>query len=134
MGVFPSTCLETYGLVLDECFELGLPCIVRAIGALEERAGRAALAVPSGDSAALAAAMGSVLARPELRDHLAQHLPPLSPEPAEHWNALRALYARALASSHADAASTISPRRRAAFLLMQRESAQGRVTPEGGPR
>ena len=37
VGVFPSTCIETFGLVLDECFELGLPCITSDLGALPER-------------------------------------------------------------------------------------------------
>ncbi|MFY9342030.1 MAG: glycosyltransferase, partial [Planctomycetota bacterium] len=49
VGVFPSTCLETWGLVLDECFELGLPCIVSDLGALPERAGGAGLVVRAGD-------------------------------------------------------------------------------------
>ena len=53
-AVFPSLCLETYGIVLDEAFELGLPVVVSDAGALTERAGNAGLRFPIGDDDALA--------------------------------------------------------------------------------
>jgi len=134
VAVFPTVCFETFGFVLDECFELGLPCIVSAIGALPERAGRAALVVAPNDAGSLAAALARVLERPALLDELRAAIPPLAPTPAEHGAALARVYAKALATPRAAAVATIPATRRAQFLLRQRESLERRVEPPGGPR
>lgn len=131
-AVFPSICFETFGFALSEAFELGLPCIVSGIGALPERAGDAAIAVPPGDAAALAAAIAALAADPARLDALRVRIPPLPPAPAEHATQLAAIYAQAR-STPAPPAPRVSAMRRAELLLRQRESAQYRITPEGGP-
>jgi glycosyltransferase involved in cell wall biosynthesis len=55
LAVFPSRCWETYGLVVDEAFMLGLPVLVTRSGALPERIGRGGVVVEPGDVAALTA-------------------------------------------------------------------------------
>jgi glycosyltransferase involved in cell wall biosynthesis len=133
LAVFPMLCFETYGFVLDECFELGLPCVVTDIGALPRRAGEAALRVPPGDAAALAEVLRGVLARPALLDELRARIPRVSLSPEEHLARLLAVYEAAVASGPREAAP-VSAWRRARLLMLQRESAVGRVCPEGGPR
>lgn len=135
VGVFPSTCLETYGLVLDECRELGLPCIVSDLGALPERAGGAGLVTPAGDSQALAAALRRFVAEPGLWARLAAQQPASSPSLAAHVDALLAIYERARRQPPPEPfAPPVSERRRVAFLLQQRESALGRAARPGGPQ
>jgi glycosyltransferase involved in cell wall biosynthesis len=133
-GVFPSTCLETFGLVLDECFELGLPCIVSDHGALPQRAGAAALRVRPGDAAALAEAMARLRADAGLRARLRKAIPALPPGLEQHCAGLDRIYAEAAAAAPQPFARPVPIARRLAFLQRQRESAQGRVVPEGGPR
>lgn len=133
MAVFPMLCFETYGFVLDECFELGLPCVVTDIGAMAQRAGGAALRVPPKDPAAMAAAMRKVLEDPSLLDRLRAEIPPPSMPQQEHVRRLLEIYEEVIADQRPDAAP-IPVRRRLQLLQLQRESAQGRVCPEGGPR
>lgn len=129
VGVFPSTCLETFGIVLDECFELGLPCIVSHLGALAVRAGDGGLVVPAGDAAALASAMRRLLDEPELLERLRARLPPLPPDLDQHVRALDGVYAAARERRRNAGCATggIPLARRAAVLRMQRESALGRL-------
>lgn len=139
VGVFPSTCLETYGIVLDECFELGLPCITSDLGALPERAAGAGLVTPAGDAIALAAAMRRFLEEPGLWARLVAASPTAAPDLEHHVEALLAVYDRARAAAPAEpvaepVAAPVSARRRIAFLLQQRESALGRAAAPGGPR
>ena len=54
LAVFPSRCWETYGLVVDEAFMLGLPVVVTRAGALPERIGAGGLAIAPGDMTELA--------------------------------------------------------------------------------
>ncbi len=125
VGVFPSTCLETFGIVLDECFELGLPCIVSDRGALAARAGGGGLAVPAGDAAALAAAMRRLADEPELWHTLRAGAPALPPDLPTHVAALDAIY-RAAAARRAAAGPPVGGvplADRIALLLCQRESA-----------
>lgn len=133
MAVFPMLCFETYGFVLDESVELGLPCIATDLGAIPMRAGAAAMRVPPRDPEALANAMREVLARPALRDELAARLPARGPTPAEHLERLMAVYARARAGQVSQQ-PPLPAVRREEFLALQRESALARVCPEGGPR
>ncbi len=134
MGVFPMLCFETFGFVLDECFELGLPCLITNIGAMPARAGEAAIAVPPGDVEALAEAMARILARPEICEELARKIPALPPLPDEHCASLLEIYDQAIASSRPDPLHpSIDPQRRTDFLLLQRESAQQTLNPGKGP-
>lgn len=137
VGVFPSTCLETFGLVLDECFELGLPCVVSDLGALPERIGGAGLVTPAGDDGALAAALQRFVDEPGLWQRLRAQRPPPSPDLDHHVEALLGVYERARARGRPEPAPGCEPVPtlvRAAFLQRQRESALHRITPPGGPR
>jgi len=127
VGVFPSTCLETHGIVLDECFELGLPCIVGDLGAPASRVGGAGLVVRSGDAEDLARALLRFADEPELWGELAARIPPPPPSLAEHVDLLQARY-EATPAGRADAAA-IPLERRIAFLQMQRESALATIDP-----
>ena len=134
MGVFPSRCIETHGTVLDECFELGLPCIVSELGALAERAGAAARRVPAGDAQALAAAMGEILEDPGLWRSLQEAVPPSSsPSPEEHAARLLEIYEAAIgAGTEPQAPDAARARRRMEQLVRQREGAQ-RALHDHGP-
>jgi glycosyltransferase involved in cell wall biosynthesis len=129
VGVFPSTCLETFGIVLDECFELGLPCIVSDRGALAVRVGDGGLCAPAGDATALAAAMRRFLDEPGLWARLRQHLPALPPELEQHVSDLDAVYGAAAARRAAAGPPTggIPLPQRVRVLLAQRESALARL-------
>lgn len=129
VGVFPSTCLETFGIVLDECFELGLPCIVSERGALGVRAGGGGLHVDPGDALALAAAMRRFLDEPALWQTLRDKLPALPPDLGQHVRDLDAVYAAAAAHRAASGPPTggIDPKQRVQMLFAQRESALARL-------
>lgn len=130
-GVFPSTCLETFGLVLDECFELGLPCIVSDHGALPERAAGAGLRAVPGDAGSLADAKTRMAGDRELWQKLRNARPPLPPDIDQHVALLDRIYTVA---APLPGARPVALARRVAFLQQQRESALGRAIPEGGPR
>jgi glycosyltransferase involved in cell wall biosynthesis len=129
VGIFPSTCIETFGLVLDECFEMGLPCIVSDKGALPIRARGAGLVVPAGDVAALANAMDRVLS--DLQSMESFRIPELPPTPEQHEKLLRSIYHGAVASPRPAGVEPIPRLRRLALLNMQRENAHGLVSPTG---
>jgi glycosyltransferase involved in cell wall biosynthesis len=136
VGVFPSTCIETYGIVLDECFELGLPCVVSGLGALPERAGGAALVTRAADDADLAHALQRFVDEPGRWAQLRAQRPPPPPTLDQHVDALLAVYARARAAPRPALpfAPLVPQSRRIAFLWSQRESALSKVIPPGGPK
>ena len=135
VGVFPSTCFETFGLVLDECFELGLPCITSDLGALPERAKGAGLVTRAGDDRNLAGAMRRCVDEPALWAQLRAAIPPPSPSLDAHVDALAAVYERARAMPPKDwFAGPVPASRRVWFLMKQRESAMSRLVPPGGPQ
>ena len=132
--MFPSLAFECFSLVLDEAFELGLPVVVSDVGALSRRAGAAAVRVPPGDVIGLQRALAELLHDGTRIDRLAAHIPPPpAPLPA-HVAALASIYATAVATPPRGGVPAVDPLRRAAFVLRQRESALGRITPAGGPR
>ncbi len=132
VGVFPSTCLETFGIVLDECFELGLPCVVSDLGALGGRAGNGGLRVPAGDVAALATTLGRFLREPELWARLRAGLPAPAPDVAGHCRLLERIYAAARRGPAPDGSPYPTVSRRLAFVQVQRESALARLPrPQG---
>jgi GT2 family glycosyltransferase len=97
MAVFPSLAYESYGFVLDEALQLGLPVIVSDRGALAARVGEAGLAFSTGDSSALAHRIQQVLDTPSLLEHMRQRLPSFpSPSMLEHVQALEAVYWQAM--------------------------------------
>jgi glycosyltransferase involved in cell wall biosynthesis len=133
-AVFPTLAFETHAFVLDECFELGLPCIVSEVGALPERSRGASLVVPPGDPVALASAIGTLRDDRSRLVALRRAIPGLPGSPEEHAQRLQQVYAAAIASPRGPFHPVVDPQRRIEFLLRQRESALGRVIPEGGPR
>lgn len=133
-AVFPMVCFETWGFVLDEAFELGLPSIVTDIGAIPVRAGDAALRVPPRDEHALATAMAEVVVRPAILERLRAAVPTARLSLRDHVERLRAIYAQVVQQPRPAAPDQDLPRRRAELLRLQRESAQARICPEGGPR
>ena len=135
VGVFPSTCLETFGLVLDECFELGLPCVTSDLGALPERVGGAGLRTRAGDDADLAAAMLRFVDEPGLWVELRAQRPPATPGMDAHADALLAIYERArTAPPPPPFCAPVPADRRIDFLQLQRETALSRAMPQPGPR
>lgn len=135
VGVFPSTCIETFGLVLDECFELGLPCITSDLGALPERAKGAGIATRAGDSEDLAGAMLRFLDEPKLWHELRAQRPAPSPSLDEHVDALLAIYAEARTAPKPEPQfPLVTEQRRLAFLMKQRDTAMSKlIPPSGGP-
>ncbi|MBL8727226.1 MAG: glycosyltransferase [Planctomycetes bacterium] len=135
VGVFPSTCIETFGLVLDECFELGLPCVTSDLGALPERAGGAGLRTRAGDEQDLALALQRFVDEPALWGQLRAQRPATSPDLDTHADALVAIYDRARSMPPRDwFAGPVPPERRVWFLLKQRESAMSRLVRPEGPQ
>lgn len=133
-GVFPSTCIETFGIVLDECFELGLPCIVSDLGPLPERAGGAGLVAAAGDPDALAAAMLRLCGEAGLWARLRSALPQLPPGLPAVADRLAAIYAEARRGPPPEPCAPEVPlARRLHFLMVQRDSALTRLIPPGGP-
>ena len=135
VGVFPSTCIETFGLVLDECFELQLPCITSDLGALPQRAGGAGLVTRAADADDLAAALRRFVDEPQLWHDLRGRRPAPSPGLDAHVDALLGHYERARTQPRREPfALPVTAERRVRFLQMQRESALSKLIPPGGPR
>ncbi|MBL9075873.1 MAG: glycosyltransferase [Planctomycetes bacterium] len=135
VGVFPSTCLETWGIVLDECHELALPCIVGDLGALPERIGGAGLVTRAGDDQDLAAALQRFVDEPGLWALLRDRRPPAPPSLDTHVEALLSIYDRARTQPPRDwFAGPVPPERRVWFLMKQRESAMSRLVRPDGPQ
>lgn len=134
VGIFPSTCLETYGLVLDECFELGRPCITSDLGAVAERGEVAGLTSRAGDASDLAAKMLRFLDEPELWQQLAGRVPPLAMGRQEHVDRLLAIYDRAketpAPSPHYPPVTAMA---RIMFLQLQRETSLDKIRDQEGP-
>ena len=139
VGVFPSTCIESYGIVLDECFELGLPCIISDLGALPEHAAGGGLKVPPGDAQALAQAMIRLLREPDLRDRLVHDRPPSPPTMAVHTRELADQYEQVrleqigIDQKTARPAVAVPMERRVRFEQMRQASLAEGIIPLGGP-
>jgi glycosyltransferase involved in cell wall biosynthesis len=133
MGVLPSIAWETFSFALEECFELGLPCVVTDVGALPRRLGGAGLVVRPGDPEDLARALARVLDDPALRDRLAAARPAPAPTPDEHSAVLDRVYESALRREPPAASPAVTLREWAQFLTMQRDSAQARFCPRFDP-
>lgn len=132
-AVFPSLAFETFGLVLDEAFELGLPVVVSDLGALGRRAAAAGVRVPPGDVPALQAALVGLATEPARLRELAANIPPPPPSLDTHARRLEAIYAAARAAPLRQDVVGVDPRRRAAFVVRQRESALLRAASGRGP-
>ena len=92
LAVFPSLAAESYGLVLDEAFQLGLPVIVSDRGALAERVGQAGLVFTAGNSQQLAQKIQGILDTPSVLETLRKKPAVPSPSLAEHAQTLETIY------------------------------------------
>jgi glycosyltransferase involved in cell wall biosynthesis len=119
VAVFPSRCIETYGIVLDEAFELGIPAVIPNIGAMAERAAGAALEFEINDLASLSGALRRLADSPALAEELARRIPPPPISEREHVLRLREIYGEAIESARAGAprAPVISADRRQIHLF-----------------
>jgi glycosyltransferase involved in cell wall biosynthesis len=98
LAVFPSTCFETYGLVLDEAFELGVPALVTDVGAFAERLQGGGFLAEPGSPESLAAAIRTILDEPTLLAEHAARIPQPSPTPEQHVSDLLVHYREAMQS------------------------------------
>ena len=97
LAIFPSTCFETYGLVLNEAFELGVPSLVTDVGAFQERLEGGGFLVPPKEAKALAKCLTQILAQPKLLEEKRREIPRLSVGPEEHAVLLTKIYDEAIA-------------------------------------
>jgi GT2 family glycosyltransferase/glycosyltransferase involved in cell wall biosynthesis len=97
LAVFPSLAYESYGFVLSEAFQLGLPVIVSDRGALAARAGEAGLAFAAGDAQALANRIQEILDTPALLERMKETIATvLPPSMEDHAQIIEAAYQEAL--------------------------------------
>ncbi len=118
LAVFPSLAYESYGFVLDEAFQLGLPVLVSDRGAFATRAGAAGLAFAAGNASALTHRIEEILTTPSIIEEMRHHVSSrIAPTMDEHVVALEALYqeARALPSRKTATFSANTTRRFTAF-------------------
>jgi glycosyltransferase involved in cell wall biosynthesis len=91
--IVPSLWYENSPLVIQEAFVLGVPVIASNLGALTEKVqdGVTGRLFPAGDSAALAALLAEIAARPALLDEYRSHITP-PPTIDEHAAAIARIY------------------------------------------
>lgn len=92
--VIPSRASESWSFVLDEAFAMGLPAIVPACGALEERIGNAGFVYPPDSVEGLAAVL-ETLVRDRVRIDAARACIPVDRGVDAHVDALDAIYGKA---------------------------------------
>ena len=132
-GVFPSMCIETFGFVLDECFELGLPCVTSDIGALAARSLGAGLQATAGNPDSLADAMRRMASEVGLYQQLVAGIPAPSPTMAEHSRQIADVYRDVHATpAPAPCSPAVSLEERLRFLIHQRDSALLQLLPRDG--
>ncbi|MEZ5964957.1 MAG: glycosyltransferase [Planctomycetota bacterium] len=114
-AVLPSLADESYGLVLDEALQLGLPVIASDVPAYRERAqGDASVFFPPGDATALAA----LLAAPARLEALQR---PNAPAPLSPARAAADLLSRYRAAAPSPFAPRVTDRERALYLFRRAE-------------
>ena len=134
-GVFPSMCIETFGFVLDECFELGLPCITSDIGALPERSRGAGLVTKAGDADSIAEAMTRLVNDRPHYEYLRAGIPAPGPTMVEHNRQIAAIYQEAWSTpGPTPCAPEVPWLRRVRFLMQQRDHAFSNLMPKDGFR
>ncbi len=132
-GVFPSMCIETFGFVLDECFELGLPCVTSDIGALAARSLGAGIPAKAGDPEALASAMVRLATDRNLYRQLVASIPRPSPTMLEHSRQIAEVYeAVRTVPGPAPCSPPVPVEERLRFLIHQRDSALLQLLPKDG--
>jgi glycosyltransferase involved in cell wall biosynthesis len=94
LGAFPSRAWESYGLVVDELFALGLPVWCSDRGAPQERVGAAGRILPAEDPAAWTRAFAGLLADPAELERERRALPAGLRTAADAARELEALYER----------------------------------------
>jgi glycosyltransferase involved in cell wall biosynthesis len=94
LGAFPSRAWESYGLVPDELWALGLPVWLGDRGAPKERVLGAGRVLPAGDAAAWTRALSEVLADPSALEGERSALPARARTAADAARELDSLYVR----------------------------------------
>jgi glycosyltransferase involved in cell wall biosynthesis len=102
LAVFPSLCLETYGLVVDEAQELGLPIVVPAEGAMAERVAGGGLSFPIGDGEGLTAVLLRLAQDRDELERLRQQVQPPGQDLSHHRDELAAVYRDVIAAPPED--------------------------------
>ncbi|MEZ6195267.1 MAG: glycosyltransferase [Planctomycetota bacterium] len=124
LAVFPSLCLETWGLVLDEAQELGVPAIVPDAGAMAERLGGGGATFTIQNEDSLAAVLGRLLRDRSEVARLTAAVPRPSGSFESHQAALEAVYRRTVAGPRRPGTPEIEidPRERAGRVFARAES------------
>ena len=127
-AVLPSRCLESYGLILDEAFCLGLPVIASDLPAYREHAQPDACAF---FAAGNAVALAELLIDQDRLSALGVPQPPLLPTPAEAAADLLRHYA-SVNRDQATVPTTITDRDRAVQLFRRAERRLWSMLQKGG--
>jgi glycosyltransferase involved in cell wall biosynthesis len=96
LAVFPTLCEESYGLVVDEAFMLGMPVLASDVGVFRERLASGAALLPAGDVGALAQALDRAVEDPRWLAGLRAGIGKIWSTPAEVVERLLALYGEVL--------------------------------------
>ncbi|MGH7149500.1 MAG: glycosyltransferase, partial [Planctomycetota bacterium] len=92
LAVFPTLAAETYGFVLDEARQLGIPAAVSDLGAMKERVGEGGFVLPRGDVGAIAALLDEAFERPGLLEEARAKVRPPSGSFDDHVEAVLEIY------------------------------------------
>lgn len=130
-AVFPSICIETYGIVMDEALELGLETIVPDVGAPAERAGKTAKTFRINDKNDLVRAMLDVLDGDAPNDAArTSAAPPMSE--ADHGREVIATYCAAIASPRVPSLPILGEKERLRHLLRKFDAQFARLIAQEG--
>lgn len=126
VALFPSRCLETFGFVLDEARELGLPMVLSDLGAYGERAAGDCLVVGGDGVDGWARAIARLVEDPTARQRLAAAAPQASPSPAAYARRLDETYQRAVESPPRRAGASAPDKQRWLSLRERYDAGLGR--------
>ncbi|MEQ8768404.1 MAG: glycosyltransferase [Planctomycetota bacterium] len=102
LAVIPTRCFETWGFVLDEAFELGLPVVVPDIGVIPGRIGGAGVKFRCNDKGDLVNVLERLVTSPEELKRLAAQIPEPTSDLGSHLARVLGAYDRAIAMGPPD--------------------------------
>jgi glycosyltransferase involved in cell wall biosynthesis len=97
VAVFPSLCVESHSLVLDEAFGMGIPVLAADAGSFPERIGKGGLLFERGSASDLASQIDRLIEEPGLLEELRRGIPSREGAHREHVERLEAIYREAIA-------------------------------------